>query len=344
MNLRFDVQTHDMRKLYFLRYVSIVFPYLDLARAGNLLLNCLDFRRGVLSPRSLPPLLKIESSLVCNMACPGCLQVKGKERQNLTGQEFLSAANLEKILAPIASRILGVNLTYRGEALMNPEIIQIIRTVKRHQLAAFFPTNLSVSRDRVFFEHLVGTGLDCLSVSLDGTSAASYEKYRRGGDFDLVLRNVRTIADIKRSRNVRRPHLRWKFIVFPHNQHELEFVRNRYRELGFDSYEINYDRDSAPHQEGHRNLCERVLHRKERCFLPWNTMVVGWDGQILPCFAERYPFDLGNAIQSGLSTAWRGRKYRNLRQGLSTLDPRDLHRNCHHCLHGEWPPGKPEIS
>jgi MoaA/NifB/PqqE/SkfB family radical SAM enzyme len=333
MNIKFKAERHQLLALHLARYWSMSASYATPLRVANAILNHLEFRFARTKLLSYPPMIKVEATLACNLGCPGCIQVLDGTRKRTKGTEQADPEQLDALLSQVDSRSLGVNLAYRGEAMTHPRILDLVRVVKKHRMAAFFPTNLSVRRDEAFFEELVASGLDCLSVSLDGASKDTYKRYRRGGDFDLVLANVATITAIKKRRGSSTPHLRWKFICFDHNRHELEKVALEYKSLGFDSYEINHDRAGAVHAEGRRKRNLELIAGKQRCFYPWTTMVVLWDGDAHPCFNEEVRFSLGNVHDSGFLATWNGPAYQALRKGHTGPIGNATHPECVRCVH-----------
>lgn len=333
MNIRFRAERHRLLALHIARYWGMSLSYMTPLRLANALLNHMEFRLGRTKLLSYPPMIKVEATLACNLGCPGCIQVLDGTRKRTKGTEQADPEQLDTLLSQVDQRSLGVNLAYRGEAMTHPRILDLIRVVKRHRMAAFFPTNLSIKRDESFFEDLVASDLDCLSVALDGASKETYKRYRRGGDFDLVLKNVATIAAIKRKKGSRNPHLRWKFICFDHNRHELEKVAKDYQSLGFDSYEINHDRGGPIHAEGRRRRNMDLRSGKQRCFYPWTTLVVHWDGDAHPCFNEEVRFKLGNVHDSGFLNTWNGQAYQALRMGHSGPIGNRTHQECVKCVH-----------
>jgi MoaA/NifB/PqqE/SkfB family radical SAM enzyme len=339
-NIRFKAERHRLLALHLARYWRMSLAYLTPLRAANAVLNHLEFRLGRTKLLSYPPMIKVEATLDCNLGCPGCIQVLDGTRKRINGTEEADPEQLDKLLSQVNRRSIGVNLAYRGEAIIHPRILDLVRVVKKHRMAAFFPTNLSTKRDDSFFEELVDSGVDALSVALDGASKETYKRYRRGGDFDLVLENVATLAAIKRRKGSKTPHLRWKFICFDHNRHEVERVATEYRSLGFDSYEINHDRAGALHIEGRRKRNLDILSGKERCFYPWSTLIVLWDGDAHPCFNEEVRFQgLGNLYGSGgFIGTWNGAAYQALRRGHTGTIGNATHSSCVTCVHQDVEP------
>jgi MoaA/NifB/PqqE/SkfB family radical SAM enzyme len=333
MNIRFKVERHRLLALHLARYWRMCIGYLTPLRVANAVLNHAEFRLARSKLWSYPPMIKVEATLACNLGCPGCIQVLDGTRKRTKGTEQANPEQLDALLSEVDRHSLGVNLAYRGEAMTHPRILDLIRVVKKHRMAAFFPTNLSIACEASFLEALVDSGLDCLSVALDGASRETYKRYRRGGDFDLVLRNVAALAAIKRRKGTRTPHLRWKFICFEHNRHEIEKVVREYRSLGFDSYEINHDRGGALHAAGRRRRNQALRSGRQRCFYPWTTFVAHWDGHAHPCFNEEVRFELGNVHESGFLAVWNGPGYRALRQGHAGPIGDTTNPSCVTCVH-----------
>jgi hypothetical protein len=75
---------------------------------------------------------------------------------------------------------------------------------------------------------LVRSGIDEVTFSIDGATAASYAKYRRRGDFEKAIRNLRTAADEKRSAGRDLPFINWRYILFVHNDSDEEMNRARH--------------------------------------------------------------------------------------------------------------------
>jgi MoaA/NifB/PqqE/SkfB family radical SAM enzyme len=193
-------------------------------------------------------------------------------------------------------------------------------------------TNLSMNFGGNYLERLVRSGVDKLEVALDGASAETYAKYRVRGDFNLVRKNVRQIAAIKRALGARTPELQWKFVEFDHNRHETSAVPALYKEWSFDSYLIDIDRVDTRVEAARKS---RFL-RKEACFFPFSTMIVLVDGTVLPCCSyQQTVWGLGNALESDIRSLWNTEAYRVLRKGFARSGyGAFMHPSCRSCLRG----------
>jgi hypothetical protein len=84
---------------------------------------------------------------------------------------------------------------------------------------------LAFSEEQV--RRLVRSGIDEVTFSIDGATPESYAKYRRRGDFDKAIRNLRFAADEKRTLGRDVPFINWRYILFTHNDSDDEMRRAR---------------------------------------------------------------------------------------------------------------------
>jgi len=97
-------------------------------------------------------------------------------------------------------------------------------------------TTLSVRRFDA--EAYVESGLDSVNLSIDGATQPVYQRFRRNGDLELVLGNLRKLVAAKRRLGKRYPLLAWNFLAFEHNVHEIPLARSMARKLGVDTFRV----------------------------------------------------------------------------------------------------------
>jgi hypothetical protein len=83
-------------------------------------------------------------------------------------------------------------------------------------------------------EAMVGCQVRVMTVSIDGATQESCEKYRVRGKLDALLGAVVRINAQKRLMQSQAPHLRWQFVVFGHNEHEIGTARAMAESLGME--------------------------------------------------------------------------------------------------------------
>jgi MoaA/NifB/PqqE/SkfB family radical SAM enzyme len=316
---------------YIKRHLFNVAPHLTVKKVANVILNEMEKRKAVAIPRSLPPYLKVDSSPYCHLKCRGC---RDQNLEIRTGN--LSLENFRNAIDPIADTLIGVSLSFSGEPFMNKKLLPIIEYIHSKNIGVSFPSHFSLPFSEEKMERLAASGLDSLYVSLDGASRDTYKQYRIGGDFDLVVENVRRLSEAKKKLGVSRPRIVWKFVVFEHNKHEMAFVKENHKSMGFDDFTFQTDRAAPSVRKDKINRKKRMFEEKLPCFWAWNTIFLSSSGQVSPC-CHSWEFKLGNGFQEDIPTIWRSKAYADVRRGFSKKDygGESMNKICQRCL-GIW--------
>jgi|tagenome__1003787_1003787.scaffolds.fasta_scaffold20989976_10 radical SAM protein with 4Fe4S-binding SPASM domain len=325
---------HQVSRLdYLRRHIWTFLQYLSWRKACNIVRNLYEVKLKVAKPRSWPLYLKIEPTPLCHMRCPGCDHRDLAYKKQFTQAMRLSFDDFRRVIDPLSNVIVGISLSFRGEPLLNRQIARMAKYAHAKNIATSFPSNLAVPLDSAFAAELVDSGLDAIYVSLDGATDETYRKYRVGGDFRLVLKNVSLISQIKKTTGTRRPKLIWKFVVFPHNRHEIELVRNHYKGFGFDGFEFVEDYDSDEARKRQNRFNRKLIDNKSACFFLWSTMIITSQGDVRPCCKNSHEFGLGNVLRDGIRETWRSTTYSRLRMGFSTESFGEaMHGVCKSCI------------
>lgn len=326
------VMKQSRRSEYFFRHFKTFWRYLSLRKILNLILNIIEFKFRISAVHSFPVYLKIEPTPLCQLRCPSCRHGSSLYNKQFQKGMQITLEQFKQIVNPLSPTLLGISLSNYGEPLLHRDIISLIEYAHRRNIAVSFPTNLSLKLSKDWMEELVNSGLDSFLVSLDGATEETYNKYRVGGNFSLILQNVKAISEIKRKLKLNHPYMIWKFVIFNHNQHEVSIVLQKYREWGFDSYEFVENKFDPELKESRKAYMTSARGRRKGCFWAWHTMVIQWDGEVSPCCSPK-PFDIGNAIKEDVVKIWRSEQYNKLRLGLSAKKYIDkVHPVCRKCI------------
>lgn len=176
--------------------------------------------------------LLVEPTLACTLSCACCLrrQIISKGRNTSS----LDPAVLRRFLESCRSDSIAVDQVHYigwGEPLMHGEFRELFDTVKS---LAPFATQMVTTAGNVDFKSTVGNApLDRLIVSCDGSRQVAYERYRRGGDFDTVIKFMRDC----RKYGDPGVFLEWKYILFEFNDldEDLLLAQQVAEEIGVDS-------------------------------------------------------------------------------------------------------------
>lgn len=276
----------------------------------------------------------IDTTSFCNLGCPSCpTGLKLGLRPSMAMEEDLFRAAIDDV----GDYIFHMYMYNWGEPLLNKRTPEMVRYAKDREIKVTISTNLSMPLTDDYIERLVRSGLDRLMVSLDGTTAETYEQYRKKGDFSRVRENLRRINAARHDLGMSSPRLVWQFIVFRHNEHQVDEARALCREWGAD--EVRVDSAILP-LESHRAGLEpstvpefnryhpdhpvqvetkRVMSSSRPCSWLYGGLVLSPGGQVSPCCgvpAEDHDFarfTAGGSVVDALNSD----RFRKAR-GLST--------------------------
>ena len=163
-----------------------------------------------------PYWLTLDPTNLCQLHCPFC--PTGANR-GVRDKTTMPRERFEEVLACVGPSVIHMDIMNWGESLLNKALPEMIAAAKRHDIEVKLDANFNdASEDAI--ERLILSGLDVLSLSVDGLSPQTYGRYRAGGDFDGVLRNLRYLVRRRTELGRKNPWIIWQFLVFRHNEHE----------------------------------------------------------------------------------------------------------------------------
>lgn len=270
----------------------------------------------------LPKKIRLEASTICQLNCACCyMKCDKKGAKNGCKLGFLAFKDFKKIVND--NDFTEIELSNSGEIFLNPELPKIIEYAYRRdiKLTAYNGVNLNTLSDEMA-KILVKYQFEALIVSIDGASQESYSKYRINGNYEQVIANIKKINAYKEEYNSAKPNIKWKFIVFGHNEHEIIKAKEEAAKLGVEIFfELSWDNDFSPivnkdlilketnisHIE---ELTEKIMLDQQEdeskwfyCNFLWEQPQINWDGQVLGCCSMYKDNFGGNAFEDGLLNA-----------------------------------------
>ena len=121
-----------------------------------------------------------------------------------------------------------------GDAIYHPQILKILEYMLSTDKMFFMETN-GAHKPKRFWDELIelpwrqGCGF---IFSIDGLQDTNYI-YRKNTDWDSIMYGVNTILSKPRKQRMR---MKWKYLVFPYNQHQVEDARKFAMDLGFEEF------------------------------------------------------------------------------------------------------------
>jgi radical SAM protein with 4Fe4S-binding SPASM domain len=264
-----------------------------------------SFRRRSPVVGGRPNIVYVETTNVCNLECPMCpTTIMVRPAVNMAYDTWTTAIDQ---LDPSVTEL--VVLHSDGEPLINKRVFDMIDYAKAKGLRLYTSTNATALNEKNA-RALLESGLDVLTISIDGTTKEVFEKIRVGAKFESVMDNVHRFLELK---GHRKPLVIVQLIEQPDNEHQTaEFVEywSRYRSQGV-----------IPVIKG---LIEwfteipDIIDNYNWCDRPWFGLVVHSSGNVSPCvhdFDGRYV--VGNIKEANLYDMWNGERMVELRKSIT---------------------------
>jgi radical SAM protein with 4Fe4S-binding SPASM domain len=291
----------------------------------------------------------IDPTNICNLRCPLC-----PTGQNLAKRKgMLPFEKFKEIVDELGKYLFEIDLYNWGEPLLNREVYKMIEYSNQNNIRTTISSNLNTLNEKGA-EKLINSGLDRLTVSLDGATRETYNKYRIGGDFQKVIGNMKMLVSKKKELGKKNPYITWQFLISKQNEHEIEKARELSKKIGIDYLDIkpmrtDMGKEIFESDETKINKYKKWLPTTEKfsrydmkkkkrklvlksCLFLWTQSVINWEGDVLPCcsvFNEKFSF--GNAFDEGFLKVWNNDKYRKARhmvKKMETLYPEIVCSNC----------------
>ena len=282
-----------------------------------------------------PTTFIIETALACNLKCPECAigggMIDSRNKGYLTFDRFKIIADKIKPYA----KYLYMHLW--GEPMLNKNIIKMIRYA-----AEFTSTNISTNATILTeekIEELILSGVKNIIVSIDGTSQEVYEKYRVGGKAAVALKNLELLAYYNK-KHLHKVNIIPQFIVFKHNQHEIESFKNICKSLELTPYfkspyirtqdsKLSYS-DFKEYRRLDYPDMKSLKEAMSECINPRNVFSINIDGStIICCHDYNSQTSFGNIFEHDVAEIWNSPSYRKFRWNIfNKLTPEFCLDNC----------------
>ncbi len=285
-----------------------------------------------------PIAISIEPTTSCNLRCPQC---PSGLRQFTRETGMLQTDLNKKIIDELHKTLTYITYYFQGEPYLNRDFLKMVRYASDHKIYTATSTNAHYLTEEVCKE-TIDSGLDRLIISLDGTSQETYSKYRIGGNLQKVLDGTKNLVEAKKKYG-KGPHIIWQFIVFGHNEHEIDEIKKLAKEYGVDElgiktaqvYDFETNSDLIPKNEKYsRYSIENKPSIKNKllnhCWRLWHSCVITWDGKIAPCcFDKDASHQFGDLYTEDFKTIWENAQYNSFRKlVLKSRKNIDICQNC----------------
>jgi radical SAM protein with 4Fe4S-binding SPASM domain len=181
-------------------------------------------------------------------------------------------------------------------------------------------------------KEVVESGVDQMLISLDGTCQETYGKYKVNGSFQKVIDNIFSIKVAKQALGKTTPEIVLKFVIFKHNEHEIEAFRQLCEQIGdvvcqFSPAVAYIKEDCELFEELYspKNEAFKIFGRAlakdipNKCNYLWANPCINWDGEMAVCCADvENSVHIGNISENSFLKLWKSDNYQRFRKAVLT--------------------------
>lgn len=287
-----------------------------------------------------PIAISIEPTTSCNLRCPEC----HSGLRSFSRPIGMLAPELNKsIIDQLHKELTYIAYYFQGEPYLNKDFLSMVGYASKRNIYTATSSNGHYLDDDNCKE-TIESGLKRLIISIDGTNQSSYEKYRIGGNFNKVIEGTKNIVHWKKKLRSKTPFIVWQFIVFGHNEHEVDDIQKLSKEIGVDHlsiktaqiYNFESGSDLLPKNPKYSRYIKKGLSYKikngllSHCWRMWHACVITWDGKIVPCcFDKDGTYQLGGLNNHSFKSIWKGVEYSRFRRLILQIRRNiDICQNC----------------
>lgn len=291
-----------------------------------------------------PTAVRIEACSLCQLRCPLCATARG-ENTAIVGRGYLKFNDFRRLLDQ-NSQIRRVELGNWGEVFLNKHLPKILECAHAKNVTTAIDEGVNLNdASEEALEALVRYQTEVVRCAIDGVTQETYSMYRVGGNLRKVLHNIQTINRFKERYRSEKPRLLFQFVVFGHNEHEMERAILLSRILKMETcLKLNFFPGALPvrNRERVRQLTgfadrveylekEKKHYQRHECYNLWNSPQINWDGKLLGCNRNIWGAFAENVFESDLESCVNNEKMQYAREMLMGRRPLREDMPCLRC-------------
>jgi radical SAM protein with 4Fe4S-binding SPASM domain len=266
----------------------------------------------------VPPMERIHYAIeltnTCNLRCIQCTYQGGHANGYTRKTGFMKFELYQKAIDEISnSGYAGLLHNADGEATLHPKFLDFMEyAFSKNIKAMHFNTN-GLLWNKAFTDRLVDFYCGSVNFSFDGFKQ-SHERIRQGSHYETVFENLMYLLE-SNSRQKNRIQIGVSYCNYdqPLGEREkfIEFWKGKVDRITVcETYDIDTKVISSPAMEADT--------RRRICQIPWSSLEIGFNGDILPCstLVSKATSDfgiMGNVQHNTLKDIWHGQSYQILR-------------------------------
>ena len=283
-----------------------------------------------------PYMAELDITYQCNCRCQMCQRWKDPRRNEMSLEEY---QKLAADLYTMGSHQISIS---GGEPLLRSDVFEIIASFAGRKMSVNLCTNGLLLEK--YGDDVRDSGATCVTVSLDGATAASHDNIRGiAGSYRQIEAGIYRLL---KSPGSSRPILRVRMTVSNHNAHEIRPFFEKWHDVaddillqpvhhctdafytGMDDTDLKIDPDTLARQVvgtpfANDNYIKRLIHSlKTSGSFPHQTCYAGilmaridpW-GNVYPCLEQHVC--LGSVREHGFQVIWNSENFEQERKRLA---------------------------
>ncbi len=267
----------------------------------------------------------------CNYRCLEC-----PISDSLVGRKIfkLSDEDIDLVLKSSAKKgALALKLNYINEPML--DIKRLLKTAEKAYEYGFvdiyFTTNGSLLTYENSMKLIESKMISRIQVSLDAYTKETYDKIRRGGNFEKVKKHIKDFIELRKNYDTFWPKIRVSFLTLPENKHETKLFYDYWNEV-VDAVALQSS-VLKPNSKREDTTKSYDKLRTSFCPNPFRQLVVRADKSVLPCCSF-----WGDQMKLGslkdelsLDDCFNSKKMNSIRNSFKNKDKK-LISYCEQCL------------
>lgn len=224
-----------------------------------------------------PLQLNIALTSYCNLHCKMCYL---NFVENMT-HEYMPLEMVDQIVKEAKElQVASIWLGSYTESLLHPHIIEVLeKFAEVGALDYWLATNGTLLNEEIA-EKIVDLPVTWLTVSLDAAAPETYKRIR-GGNLNIVEKNIFKFLEIRSRKHSRLPFLRVSFVDMKENHDELEAFKKKWEKTA-DKIDIQTLMDFS------EDAVSADIDENFVCMDPYRLLSIKHDGELLPCCSYAY--------------------------------------------------------
>ncbi len=287
-----------------------------------------------------PIAISVEPTTSCNLRCPEC---PSGLRSFTRPTGMLDESLFQRILDQVSSHVSFLTFYFQGEPFLHPRFLALVKQAKSKGIYVSTSTNAHYLSPAMS-QKVVESGLDRMTISIDGITPEVYRQYRVGGQLDKVLEGAKNMVEARKNAGKKAPYLVFQFLVVKPNEHQIEDAKKLCLDLGIDEIVFKsaqiYDYENGSplipdnsQFSRYRKVGDKYIIKNKflnQCWKMWHSCVFTWDGMVVPCcFDKDAEHPMGKISEQEFTSIWKGNSYQNFRKAiLQSRSKIDICKNC----------------